>query len=462
MIRPVMRGPGGHARHAGRKRLPHETTTKLGRVLSALLVGIVAVFAGSLPAAAVDGPNSLEGLSATYDVSAALKWSEGRLDVTSTATVANSSGTAVDALTFNAAPARIGRMALGSVTAGGQPATARLDDQNIVVNLPVRLEPAQQTAVTITYAAWFGGTSGNKQWLFAKVEGIATAYRWIPWLSKAYPFRTPTYGEPFVTKTSDLVRVSITPDRTLGIATSGRRVGTNGLTQTFEARNVRDFNFAASPKYVVRTQVWGKVTISYYTVELPLSKLKTWTVASLDRFSQRVGPYPYSHYAVAEVPTGPSMESPAMIWITQKAIARGTLKYLVVHETAHQWFYGIIGNDQATEPFADEAMAEFLTRDLIGHRASNCAQSVLDRRVYDYSASCYYEVIYVQGELYMNDYRQRVGDSRFWNGVRRYYSEYQFKLGGTKKLLDILDEEALGAGGGHEARFPTIFTGSGG
>jgi len=136
------------------------------------------------------------------------------------------------------------------------------------------------------------------------------------------------------------------------------------------------------------------------------------------------------------------MESPGMIWITQKAIARGTIKYLTVHETAHQWFYGILGNDQASEPFADEAMAEFLTRDLIGHRASHCAQADLDKHVYDYSSACYYEVIYVQGDIYVDAYRQRVGNSAFWDGMRRYYNDNKFKLGGTRELWDTLDAES--------------------
>ena len=333
-----------------------------------------------------DAPNSLNGLDATYDVTAAIKWKKGRLNVTSTAHVTNNSDSAVDVLTFNAAPAKIGGMVFGEVTADGQPATMTVEDQNLIVTLPAPLEPAQTVSVTIVYAAWFGKTGGNKQWLFAKVDGVASAYRWIPWLSRAYLFTTPTYGEPFVTKVSDTVNVSITTDKPMEIATSGHLVSVNGLTRNFVAHNVRDFNFAASPKYVVHTQQWGDTTITYYTIMLPLAKLQTWTVASLQRFSQRVGPYPYQDYAVAEVPTGPSMESPAMIWLTQTAIARGTLKYLIVHETAHQWFYGIIGSDQAAEPFADEAMAEFMTRDFIGHRLSHCSQDELDRDVYDYSS----------------------------------------------------------------------------
>lgn len=434
----------------------------LRRAIVGVLLGLVIVLAGGLPVAAVDAPNSLNGLEATYDVSAAIKWRKKRLNVSSTALVTNNSDSAVSALTFNAAPAKIGRMILGDVTVGGEAASAVIDDQNIIVTLPAPLEPTQQVAVTILYAAWFGGTSGNKQWLFAKVDGVASAYRWIPWLSRAYPFVTPTYGEPFVTKATSEVRVSITPDRPMEIATSGHRTGVDGLTQTFVAHNVRDFNFAASPNYVTQTDTWGDVAVTYYTIKLPLSKIQTWTIAALDRFSQRMGPYPYSTFSVAEVPTGPSMESPGMIWLTQKAIARGTLKYLTTHETAHQWFYGILGNDQAIEPFADEAMAEFLTRDLIGHRASHCAQSVLDMRVYDYSSSCYYEVIYVQGDNYIENYRQQVGDAHFWDGMRRYYDDFKFRIGGTRDLLQTLDDAAGGAGGGHGGRFPSLYPGSGG
>lgn len=454
-------GPGGHGRDAGRRRSAVRSTMAR-RTLAGLFISVVVVLAGGLPAAAAAAPNSLNGLEATYDVVAALKWKKGRLNVNSTALVTNNSAAAVNALTFNAAPAKIGRMILGDITVGGVAASATIDDQNIIVTLPVPLEPTQQVAVTIVYAAWFGGTSGNKQWLFAKVNGVASAYRWIPWLSKAYPFNTPTYGEPFVTKVSDEVRVSITPDVPLSIATSGHPTGVDGLALTFVAHNVRDFNFAASPSYVKHTDTWGDVTITYYTIKLPLAKIQTWTIASFDRFSERVGPYPYSHFTVAEVPTGPSMESPGMIWLTQKAIARGTVKYLTVHETAHQWFYGIIGNDQATEPFADEAMAEFLTRDLIGHRASQCAESVLDMRVFDYSSGCYYEVIYVQGDIYIDAYRQRVGNDNFWLGLRNYYTEYKFKLGGTRKLLDTLDAAAGPNGGGHGGRFPSIYPGAGG
>jgi hypothetical protein len=406
-------------------------------VLAAMLLGLV----GAQPAAAAEGPNSL-ALDATYDVTATLKWSKRKLIVTSTALVSNNTDSAVDALTFNFAPAQIGKMVLTQVRVGDDAAPSVTEDQNVIVTLPAPLEPGQQIPVTIGYRATFGKHSLGKQWLFAKLNGIATAYRWIPWLSRPYDFITPTFGEPFVTRTTPEVRVSLTSDKAgMIFATSGRRTGVAGRTQTFVANDVRDFNFSASPKYQTRNATWGGIPITYFYVDLPVDTLAKHTIKALERFSNRVGPYRHAELAVAESHSGYAMESPALIWIPKNSSA-GNLRYLVTHEIAHQWFYSAVGNNQANQPFADEAMAEFLTRDLIGHRASKCAESLLDLRVYDYTKSCYYEVVYVQGDGYLDGYRQRVGDAAFWDGMRRYYERFSSKIAGTRDLLETLDEAA--------------------
>ena len=97
------------------------------------------------------------------------------------------------------------------------------------------------------------------------------------------------------------------------------------------------------------------------------------------------------------------MESPGLIWIPT-GVAASNLRYLAAHETAHQWFYGIVGNDQAKEPFADEAAADFAARYVLGlKRGSRCATATLDRTIYEYSAACYYEKIYIQGGNLLDD-----------------------------------------------------------
>jgi aminopeptidase N len=431
---------------------------------------LVGLFAASMAALcfapatlAADPPNSL-GLDATYDVHANLHWSARRLVVSSTALVTNNTDEPVDALTFNLVPAAIGHMVLDGVTVGPDadneaPADATVDGQSVIVNLAASLDPGGQTAVTIDYTASFGKRSRNKGYLLQKVRGIATAYRWVPWLSVDYPFATPTFGEPFVTGVSDEVDVTITTDRPLTIASTGHEtsLSDDGLTHTFVAHNVRDFNFAASPKYQTQTEQWGDVTITWYYTTLSYNKIHKWTLRAVQHYADRVGPYGYKYLNVAEMGSFLGMESPGMVWISNHRPS--LVKYLTVHELAHEWFYAVVGNDQATEPFADESLAEFLTRDLLGQTNSSCAQDDLDREVYGYSATCYYPTLYVQGADYIQNYRLAVGEDAFWTGLRQYYADYSFKIGGTQQLFTELDTASNNADSDHSDRFPSLFPG---
>jgi hypothetical protein len=427
-------------------------------LLPLTLVLLSGFLAAPAAAAAADAPNSL-GLTATYDASANIRWGANTMSVTSTATVTNTTENAVEGLTFNFIPARIGQMSLREVRVGDEGANAQVDDANLMVQLPVALDPGAQTTVTIGYDATFNTSARKKKWLFSKKYNVVTAYRWIPWLSKRHTWATPNFGEPYVTQAASDVRVTLSSDRAdVKYATSGSHTESNGNSFTFVAHNVRDFNFSASPRYRVTAEDHNGVRLAYYTLSLSPSSLAKSARFAFDTFSDRVGPYPYETLSVAEIPIGGGMESPAMLWIPSNATSATRRRYLVTHETAHQWFYGVVGNDQATDPFADEALAEFLTRTVIGFRDSKCAQANLDGSVYDYGSACYYEIIYVQGADYLNDYRLRIGNDAFWAGVRTYYDRYRFGLGGTLELLGTLDEQAPeGSGGGHQDRFPSLF-----
>jgi len=47
----------------------------------------------------------------------------------------------------------------------------------------------------------------------------------------------------------------------------------------------------------------------------------------------------------------------------------------------------LVGNDQSTQPFADEAAADFAARSVLGMgRASRCGTSALDRTIYQYTS----------------------------------------------------------------------------
>jgi hypothetical protein len=431
----------------------------------ALVLAVGGLAVAPRPVAALT--DSLD-LSATYNVAAEINWAEGSLTVSSTAHVTNSTPNTVDRLTFNLLPLRLGRIQFGEILAGGAPAYAVASDQSVVVALAAPLGPTEETHVTIDYKAFFNTSTSGKKALFMKKNGTAAAYRWIPWLSREQRFKTPNFGETWVTGVSPHVSVTFTSDVPLTIATSGtggtEAGGTQaggqpaeGLRQTFEASWVRDFNFAASPDFKVRSEEWNGISVDiFYRVTSP-SRLWNWTRRAMERFSSELGPYPYSHLSVVETPAGVGMESPGMTWV-DATLPKSTFPYIVVHETAHQWFYAVIGNNQAADPFVDEALADFLTRDLLGNfRRSTCPDDRLDKTVYEYVGRCYPEVIYVQGGLYLKAYMDEVGREVFWAGMQQFYRDRAFGLSGTHALLDHLDAASGFDSTRHATRFPSLF-----
>jgi hypothetical protein len=152
------------------------------------------------------------------------------------------------------------------------------------------------------------------------------------------------------------------------------------------------------------------------------------------------------------------MESPALSWIPY-GLATSRYRYLVTHETAHQWFYGIVGSDQAYEPFTDEAVTDFLARHVLGQRRSaRCSTARLDLSIYKYSSACYYEIVYIQGGNFLNDIRGEMGNTAFWNGLRAYIEANRNALAANRTLLDTLDDHtSLDLVPMFDDRFPRLY-----
>jgi aminopeptidase N len=408
------------------------------------------------PSLGATAPNSL-ALRATYDVAAHIYWGRGLMTVRSIAHVTNTTQRNVMALTFNLVPLVTGDAQVVRVKVRDKPVDATTVGQTIVVPLAKPLEPEERTTVTIRYRARFNAVSDDRQQLFMESDGVLTAYRWIPWLSRRQAFAAPNFGETWVTAVSPRVTVTLTSREPLVYATSGRQTAASSHRRKFTANDVRDFNFSASADYRVKRARWHGVAIRVFYRSQDADQLASYAIAALRRFTREVGPYPYSHLNIAETPTATGMESPALSWIST-TVDPLRLEALVTHEVAHQWFYAAVGNNQARNPFLDEAVSDFLTRNMLqSFRRSGCPKAALDGSVYDYSERCYPEVIYVQGARYLDKYRAAVGDEAFWTGLSQYYQDYLLRIGGTRSLLDALDAASGFDSAKHAERFPSLY-----
>ena len=418
---------------------------------------LVFALAGSpLAAAPVDAAsvNSLH-LRATYDVTASFSWATRAVSVHTTAHVTNPTGNSVSTVAFNLATLRTGAANVGVVTVRGTSVSESISDQTVLVPISPALPAGGSADVVINYNATLQSSSSGYHWEFTRLNGVMTAYRWIPWLSRTLRFSNAGGGEATETPASSDVHVAITTDQPLVIASSGERLPGGGLTQTFVAHNVRDFNFSAAPDYHTASRTTRGTTITFFYRGLSASKVLDSAVTAFNYYSDKVGDYPYSYLNIAEIGPWYSMESPGLFWIESNP--GSLLAYDVAHEMAHQWFYSTVGNDQALEPFADEAVAEFLSRDVASAwSSSKCPGGNLDRTIYTRPGSCYTPVIYYQGAMYLRAYRSHVGATAFWQGMQNYYAANRFGIGGTRELLDALDA-ASNYHPNHAARFPSLY-----
>jgi hypothetical protein len=381
-------------------------------------------------------------LRATYVVNLNIKYGTRAFQANTVATITNTSGGPIDRIEMNTAVARLGGMRLYVVSVDGRRVPRRVSDQTVIVPLGGILAAGDTVRVRVHYMARLRSNLAGSNWMFTRVNGIVDAYRWIPWVSRATPFNRPNHGDPFVTPVSPQVTVNVTSDRRLVIASTADRVwqSSTGLRQRLVARNVRDVTLTAAPDFRTTTVTVGSTKVRYYYRNgANAAYIRNAAASALRSMRARLGAYPYPMYKVVQSAGGFGMESPGMTWIPY-GHGRANLRYLVYHETAHQWFYGLVGNDQARQPFADEAVADFVARDLTGlRRASRCGTGRLDLSIYRYSRSCYYEIVYIQGGNLLNQAKVRMGTTRFYTALRGYIADHRYGLSRTQLLLTALD-----------------------
>ncbi len=444
-----MSNPAASAPRPVPRRQP--TVLLLALTLLALLV----------PPTAVSAASSYE-LEARYDVDLHLDWDTRRVSVKTTIDLRNSSGGPIDRLELNTAAAQLGDLRNLRAKVDGAKAAASVRGQTIRLPLGFVLAEGDSAVVKVDYRARLGTTAVRRGYFFARLGGVAQIYRFIPWLSRKIPFGSSGHGEPFLTPVSPRVEVTVSSDRRLQWATSGRRVARLGpRSARYVARNVRDFNLAASPGWRTArgTSKDGRTAIVAYTARHDARRMVTLARAELARYQAITGvDYPHPTYTIAETGGGLAMESPALIWIPA-ARAPSDLPYLVSHETAHQWWYSTVGNDQSRDAFADEAMADYYARKAhLSIRSSRCRMDRLDREIRAYSDTCYYEVIYVQGARFLDNLRKDFGTARFKAAIRSYTRDHRFDIGSNARLLEALrDRMGDRVLKRYHSRFPSLY-----
>ncbi len=149
------------------------------------------------------------------------------------------------------------------------------------------------------------------------------------------------------------------PDNGENYSVTMERIEGKTKTWRYRAINVHDFAWTADPSYRIGVAEWEGVTCYAFVREW---KAAWWADAAqfaadvIRIFSRDFGPYGYHKMIVADADDG--MEYPML---TLDGGYPPEYYDLLAHEIGHNWFYGMVGNNETYRAFLDEGFTQFLT-----------------------------------------------------------------------------------------------------
>jgi hypothetical protein len=195
----------------------------------------------------------------------------------------------------------------------------------------------------------------------------------------------------------------------------------DGANRVWRARipAARDVSVAAGPFHVSDTVVDGvDLRVGAYT-KASRNTLVPIFARAIRELSARFGRYPFASLSIARVPgnQGGGIEYPASIQMQSESVTDA------VHETAHQWFYAMVGDSQALHPWLDEAFAEYAER-LVDGRPEPVSwlgyRGDVDRSIESYGTDSYdyFNVTYAKGGAALEAARAAAGRSAWDRAMR--------------------------------------------
>ncbi len=340
------------------------------------------------------------------------------------------------------------------------------------IPLPDSLEPGEEIEIQMSYLIQLPNLPDR----FGYHNGVYNMGNWYPILA-VYDEEgwslDPYYavGDPFYSEASNYI-VNIKAPKDIVIASTGNIVehskeGEFGRWR-IEASLVRDFAWVASRDFtVVEERVKDTSIKMYYLTEDRAIREEAleYSKEALRVFEKHFGKYPYGQLSVVETYFPSGMEYPTLIYISQEYYNKAQLQALelvIVHEVAHQWWYGAVGNNQIKEAWLDESLTtyselvyyreargEAVASEIHKQRNINAWEarraSIEDTRVLkgleefkgwgDYGT-----LVYSRGAMMLVELEEIIGRSKVYEALRNYYEKYMFKIATSNDFIDMVNE----------------------
>lgn len=329
----------------------------------------------------------------------------------------------------------------------------------LAVPLPTALPKDAQATIDITYTV-----------SYAPPTDSLDAREAFPLLAV---YESGTWREDIVTKSLDFVfsetalfAVSLRTARDVALYATGSITNTavDGDSVIYKVTTgpVRDFVF-------ILTRGWGVIVgktapvlidVRYKGSEAVAQEMTDIAMESMSYYDRTFGAYPYAHltFLVLSYPTG-GEEYPTLLYNDNVRDA-SYRRFIAAHEMAHQWFYGVAGNDIARHAWLDESLAQIslylFYRDHYGtvvaeqewkyiltwSTRQRGTPRPIDTAVEDFSDfSDYMTHTYGLGAVFLRDVLEKIGVDKFTAGLAAYYKIASFKVGTPQQFYEAIQAQ---------------------
>jgi hypothetical protein len=405
-----------------------------------------------------------------YDLKITLDYAAGTAAVSESVVYTNRTGAQLKTVAFSVVPQHYKAFSLRSATVDGAAVQATFADISLEVPLTKPLPPGDAVAIGLEFTVTVPLSRSGR---FGRTSDITAMGNFFPMAQVFKDGQWPRYkytdvGDVFFTEASDF-EVSLTltnaPPTTI-VAHSGELVARDGPRWVLRGRGIRDFALSISHRYEATSEQVGSTSISvfYLPEHEAAGRQMLQTGVDLLRWAgDRLGPYPYPSLHIAESPgfEGVGQEYPNLVFIgtgtaAGPAGAGSYLAYLVAHELIHQWFYGLVGNDQVAEPWIDEGVTVHLSYLYLKTAAPSAYESMwanlvrshrdavaqlgidppLDASIYDYEDdNQYFALLYRKSALFLEEMRTRMGDAAYFAMLKDFGAQHRHGIATTSDFL---------------------------
>jgi hypothetical protein len=249
-------------------------------------------------------------------------------------------------------------------------------DTRLKVQLPGPIEPGESVEVSLDWQLDIPELQGR----VGKFQGVTTLLNWYPVLAvygkdgwDAPPFVA--WHLSFLTEAASY-HVHLELPQGEEVASSGQVVARAALPDGFQrleivGEGLRDFSMVASTRFVALERIVDgvKVRVLAFPEHRFYAQQSLETASEcLPLFSNWFCKYPYPEFTIVESFFGwNGNQSSGLVLIDERIfrapeLGQRYIDALVSHETCHQWWYVIVGNDGYRESWISESTVVHLTK----------------------------------------------------------------------------------------------------